>query len=75
MNDVAQTKKTFGGGEYTYRLVENWAQWPEDWKPADVAAVSGRLIGPLGFMGELGKKLANRIPEGATMYVFEVAKD
>jgi DNA-binding beta-propeller fold protein YncE len=29
-----------GAGEYTYRLVEDWAKWPEDWSLHDVAAVS-----------------------------------
>ncbi len=30
---------TFGAGEYTYRAVEGWAKWPEDWNLHDVAAV------------------------------------
>ena len=29
----------FGAGEYTYRAVEGWAKWPEDWNLHDVAAV------------------------------------
>ena len=29
----------FGAGEYTYRLVEGWAKWPDDWSLHDVAAV------------------------------------
>jgi hypothetical protein len=29
----------FGSGEFTYRAVENWAKWPEDWSLGDVAAV------------------------------------
>jgi len=29
----------FGAGEYTYRAVEGWAKWPEDWSLHDVAAV------------------------------------
>jgi len=31
--------ETFGAGEYTYRAVEGWAKWPEDWNLHDVAAV------------------------------------
>ena len=31
--------ETFGSGEYTYRAVEGWAKWPEDWRLHDVAAV------------------------------------
>ena len=31
--------ETFGSGEYTYRAVEGWAKWPEDWNLHDVAAV------------------------------------
>jgi DNA-binding beta-propeller fold protein YncE len=31
--------ETFGSGEYTYRYVEGWAKWPEDWSLHDVAAV------------------------------------
>ncbi len=31
--------ETFGTGEYTYRAVEGWAKWPEDWNLHDVAAV------------------------------------
>jgi DNA-binding beta-propeller fold protein YncE len=30
---------TYGTGEYTYRLVDNWAKWPEDWRLHDVAGV------------------------------------
>ncbi len=30
---------TVGSGEYTYRPVENWARWPDEWKLGDVAAV------------------------------------
>ena len=29
-----------GVGEYTYRVVEKWAQWPENWRLHDVAAVA-----------------------------------
>jgi alcohol dehydrogenase (cytochrome c) len=39
-----------------------------------IAALSGRLIGPVGFMGALGEKLSARIPEGATMFVFELSQ-
>ena len=31
--------ETFGAGDYTYRAVENWAKWPDDWTLHDVAAV------------------------------------
>ena len=31
--------ETFGDGDYTYRAVEGWAKWPEDWNLHDVAAV------------------------------------
>ena len=31
--------KIVGSGDYTYRVVEGWAQWPEDWTLHDVAAV------------------------------------
>ncbi|HEX8012265.1 MAG TPA: peptidyl-alpha-hydroxyglycine alpha-amidating lyase family protein [Casimicrobiaceae bacterium] len=31
--------ETFGAGEYTYRAVEGWAKWPEDWNLHDVAGV------------------------------------
>ena len=34
-----QQNVTVGSGEYTYRYVENWARWPDDWKLHDVAAV------------------------------------
>jgi alcohol dehydrogenase (cytochrome c) len=37
-----------------------------------VAALSGRLVGPLGFAGELGAKLAAVVPEGGTLFVFEL---
>jgi len=30
---------TVGSGEYTYRPVESWARWPDEWKLGDVAAV------------------------------------
>jgi len=30
---------TFGAGAYTYRAVEGWARWPDDWTLHDVAAV------------------------------------
>jgi len=29
----------FGSGQFTYRAVEGWAKWPEDWNLHDVAAV------------------------------------
>ena len=29
----------FGSGDYTYRVVEGWAKWPEEWQLGDVAAV------------------------------------
>ncbi|HTQ00802.1 MAG TPA: peptidyl-alpha-hydroxyglycine alpha-amidating lyase family protein [Casimicrobiaceae bacterium] len=29
----------FGAGEYTYRYVDGWAKWPDDWSLHDVAAV------------------------------------
>jgi DNA-binding beta-propeller fold protein YncE len=32
--------ETYGAGEYTYRLVEGWAKWPEDWNLHDVAGVA-----------------------------------
>jgi DNA-binding beta-propeller fold protein YncE len=35
----AAMSETFGTGEYTYRAVEGWAKWPEDWNLHDVAAV------------------------------------
>ena len=28
-----------GSGEYTYRVVEGWAKWPDEWRLGDVAAV------------------------------------
>lgn len=30
---------TFGSGDYTYRVLEGWAKWPEEWQLGDVAAV------------------------------------
>jgi len=30
---------TFGSGDYTYRVVDGWAKWPEDWQLGDVAGV------------------------------------
>jgi len=30
---------TFGGGDYTYRVLEGWARWPDEWQLGDVAAV------------------------------------
>jgi DNA-binding beta-propeller fold protein YncE len=29
----------FGSGDYTYRVLEGWARWPEEWQLGDVAAV------------------------------------
>ena len=29
-----------GAGEYTYRVVDGWAKWPESWRLHDVAAVA-----------------------------------
>jgi NHL repeat len=29
----------FGSGDYTFRAIEGWAQWPDDWQLGDVAAV------------------------------------
>jgi DNA-binding beta-propeller fold protein YncE len=29
----------FGSGDYTYRAVEGWAKWPDEWRLGDVAAV------------------------------------
>ena len=29
----------FGSGEYSYRIVDNWARLPEGWRLGDVAAV------------------------------------
>ena len=37
-----------------------------------IAFASGRLVGPPGFMGELGKKLLSTTSEGATLFVFEL---
>jgi DNA-binding beta-propeller fold protein YncE len=30
---------TFGSGDYTYRVLEGWAKWPDDWQLGDVAGV------------------------------------
>ena len=38
MTDVVE-ECIVGAGEYTYRAVENWAQWPDGWRLGDVAAV------------------------------------
>jgi len=29
----------YGSGDYTYRMVEGWARWPDEWQLGDVAAV------------------------------------
>src|SRR5689334_25249355 len=33
------SRAVVGSGDYTYRVAENWAKWPEDWRLHDVAAV------------------------------------
>jgi DNA-binding beta-propeller fold protein YncE len=36
---LASQDSIVGSGEYTYRVVDNWAKWPDGWKLHDVAAV------------------------------------
>jgi len=31
--------EAYGSGDYTYRMVEGWARWPDEWQLGDVAAV------------------------------------
>ena len=38
--------ETFGSGEYTYRAVEGWAKWPEDWQSARRRGGRRRQQGP-----------------------------
>jgi hypothetical protein len=35
---------TFGSGDYTYRVVDGWAKWPEDWQLSDVAGIGVDII-------------------------------